>query len=103
MKKINSKTILIKKIKIIFSIIILIFCTIFVFLGKSYSNVDISYKTIFTSKGDTLWSIAKKEVNNNSYYYDEDIRKVIYDLKKINNLDSDILKTGTKLEIPIYK
>lgn len=95
LKNINKKTLII----IIFTLLIVI-C---IFSNNSYSNVKFSYKTIFTSKGDTLWSIAENEINNNNYYSNEDIRKVVFELKKINNLDTNIISEGTELKIPIYK
>lgn len=94
-KKINKKVLII----IIFTLLI----AICIFSNNSYSNVKISYKTIFTSKGDTLWSIAENEINNNNYYSNEDIRKVVFELKKINNLDTNIIPEGVELKIPIYK
>lgn len=95
LKNINKKTLII----IIFTLLIVI-C---IFSNNSYSNVKVSYKTIFTSKGDTLWSIAENEISNNNYYSNEDIRKVVFEIKKINNLDTNIISEGTELKIPIYK
>ena len=95
LKNINKKTLII--------IILTLLIVICIFSNNSYSNVKVSYKTIFTSKGDTLWSIAENEINNNNYYSNEDIRKVVFELKKINNLDTNILSEGTELKIPIYK
>ena len=69
---------------------------------NSYSNDDISYKTEYVVSGDTLWSIAEQEVNNNEYYKNDDIRTVVYDIKYINNLKNSELKQGMKLKIPVY-
>ena len=69
---------------------------------NSYSNDDISYKTEYVVAGDTLWSIAEQEVNNNEYYKNDDVRTVVYDIKYINNLKSSELKQGMKLKIPVY-
>ena len=87
-----------KKKLIIFFVILII-----AILAKtSYSNDDISYKTEYVVAGDTLWSIAEQEVNNNEYYKNDDIRTVVYDIKYINNLKSSELKQGMELKIPVY-
>lgn len=87
-----------KKKVIIFFVILIIA----IFARNSYSNKDISYKIEYIVNGDTLWSIAEKEVNNNEYYKNNDIRTVVYDIKHINNLKSSELKQGMELKIPVY-
>lgn len=51
------------------------------------------YEDIIVSEGDTLWSIASK--------IDGDINKNIYEIKKINNLQSSIIYVGQELQVPI--
>ncbi len=87
-----------KKKVIIFFVILIIA----ILAKNSYSNDDISYKTEYVVAGDTLWSIAEQEVNNNEYYKNDDVRTVVYDIKYINNLKSSELKQGMKLKIPVY-
>ena len=87
-----------KKKLIIFFVILIIA----ILAKNSYSNDDISYKTEYVVAGDTLWSIAEQEVNNNEYYKNDDIRTVVYDIKYINNLKSSELTQGMKLKIPVY-
>ena len=82
---------------ILLVIIMILFITL-----SSYSNTKTKYKIDFVSKGDTLWSIAEKEINNNDYYKGKDIRKVIYEIKKLNNLSNNNLVEGTSLKIPTY-
>ncbi len=53
------------------------------------------YKTVVVSSGDTLWSIA-------SEYADGDIRDKIKDIKKFNNLKSDVLELGSHVKVPLY-
>ena len=69
---------------------------------KSYSYKEIEYKTVTVLNGDTLWSIAKEEQEDNPYYTGKDVRDIIYDIVKINNLKTSYLKVNQKLEIPIY-
>lgn len=87
-----------KKKVIIFFVILIIA----ILAKNSYSNDDISYKTEYVVAGDTLWSIAEQEINNNEYYKNDDVRTVVYDIKYINNLKSSELKQGMKLKIPVY-
>ncbi len=67
----------------------------------SFSKEDISYKEIYTSSGDTLWGLAKREAENNKYYSNKDLRFIIKDIKKINKLNTSELNVGQKLIIPI--
>ena len=52
--------------------------------------------------GDTLWSIAQAELENNKYFEGKDIRYVVNELKNVNNLASANLKEGDKLKIPSF-
>ena len=92
-KKSNIKSILV----IVLAIIAINLITS---VNKSYSKVEIEYKTEYASNGDTLWSIAKRENKNNKYYQDKDVREIIYDLKKINNLSNSNLSEGQEIKIP---
>ena len=60
--------------------------------NKVFSYTVPEYEKIVVSKGDTLWSIAS-ELNG-------DIRENIYEIKKINNLTSDLIIAGKTLIIP---
>ncbi len=53
------------------------------------------YRTVTVQSGDTLWSIAEKYGNNS------DIRKYIYNVKKINNMNSSDLYENTTILIPV--
>lgn len=89
-----------------------IICTIIVILGgivgllllfgnkPTYSHTELNYKKVFVSYGETLWSIASRETKNNSYYIGKDVRYVINDIKKINNLETSSLYNNQELSIP---
>ena len=47
--------------------------------------------------GDTLWGIAEDYNKSN-----KDIREYIYELKKINELDSGLINPGQTIKVPIY-
>lgn len=53
------------------------------------------YKRIVVREGSTLWSIASEHYNGG------DIRKYIYELKKINNLTNSTIYQGDELLIPV--
>ena len=95
MKIVNKK----KFIKTIVIVIVLLFLLCLI-INNTYSKAKISYKEDYIIKGDTLWSIAVHEVNTNEYYKGKDVRKVMYEIKKINNLESNNLTIGQKIKIP---
>lgn len=96
MKIVNMKKFL-RMVLLILSIIIIISLY---FSNVSFSKGEIKTKTINVAKGDTLWSIAREEQESNSYYENKDIRDIIYEIKKLNNLDNNSnLEIGQKLVI----
>lgn len=97
--KIVNKTKFVRAMSVI--LILLFVCMIF--SSKTYSNVEIEYKEIFISSGDTLWGIAQNESNNNKYFENKDIREVVNIIKKSNNLENTNLLEGQKILVPIYK
>lgn len=83
---------------LMFGVLILIS---FIFANKSLSHTEKNFKKVYISSGDTLWSIAKEEKDNNEYFENKDIREIIYELKKANDLNNSNLKVGLELNIPI--
>ncbi len=91
--------------KFLRSIILIIGITFIISLfinNKSFSYKENEYKEIYISNGDTLWSIAKEEKENNLYYKNQDIRDIVNDIKLINKLNTSNLFANQKLLIP-YK
>lgn len=95
--KIKNLPKFIRSILIILGIII--FMNLFI-SNKTFSHGENNYKTIYVAKGDTLWSIAKEEKENNPYYESKDIRDIINNIKTINKLKNSDLFTNQKLIIP---
>ncbi len=93
---------IVDKKKFIRSLTLLTILFILILLGinNTYSKTEISYKEDYVLKGDTLWSIAKNEINTNEYYKNKDIRNVMLEIKKINNLQDGNLTIGQKILIP---
>lgn len=67
----------------------------------SLSYKETEYKTISVSAGDTLWEIASYNQSSNDYYENKDIRYIINDIMKINNLENSSLTVNQELLIPI--
>lgn len=97
MKIINKRRFIKSNLILVFILGIFIF-----FTTNTYSKVEVEYKEEYIYSGDTLWSIAENELKNNKYFEDKDIRYVISELKKINNLSNSSLKEGDKIKIPNY-
>lgn len=76
---------------------------IIIFSKNTYSKGEITYKEGYIYAGDTLWSIAKSEIESNKYFEDKDIRNVVYELKSLNNFSSSELYEGQKIKIPTFK
>lgn len=100
MKIVNTK-------KFIRSVLILIgaIVALILFFPKStlshneseYSN----YESISVAQGDTLWSIANYQQENNPYYTEKDVRYIINELKKVNQLHTADLQIGQTLKVPV--
>lgn len=98
MMKIVNKTKFIRSNVILAILVVLIV----ILATKTYSNVETKYKEEYIYAGDTLWSIAQEELENNKYFEGKDIRYVVNELKNINNLSNANLKEGDKIKIPSY-
>lgn len=77
---------------IIFSIIVMFFS-----FTKNQEYTE-SYKNIYISKNETLWSIAKEYKKPN-----QDIRDYIYEIRKLNNMESATIYEGQELIIIVYE
>lgn len=89
-----------KKNKLFKKILVLsILCVILIPLTSKAlspsSASKVSYSKITVCSGDTLWTIASENIRNN-----DDIREFVYNIKKINNLNSAIINPGQELLIP---
>jgi len=62
----------------------------------SASSMDaIKYTTVEVKYGDTLWNLARKYGNTN-----KDVREVIYEICKLNNVSAETLQAGQFITIP---
>lgn len=58
----------------------------------------ISYEEIVVKNGDTIWEISMRYTPK-----DKDIRKTVYEIKKVNNINNSIIKPGQIIKVPILK
>ncbi|QNU65286.1 LysM peptidoglycan-binding domain-containing protein [Ruminiclostridium herbifermentans] len=91
-----KKKYILKNKKRFFSFIFILSLITFILI---YTNAVSGYKepqyqSIIVNSGDTLWSIAEKYGSN------QNIREYIYNLKKINNLESSLILENTAILIP---
>lgn len=89
-----------KFIRSIVLILGIILCIGLFISNISFSHTETTYKTLYVSNGDTLWSIAKEEKNSNSYYDNKDVRDIVNNIKEINKLSNCDLSVGQKLLVP---
>ena len=78
-----------------------IFAIISAIVNTTYSYNETKYKKIYINDGDTLWNIAIAEKEKNEYYKDKDVRYIVQNIKKVNNLSVSNLKVNQELLIPI--
>jgi LysM repeat protein len=88
----------INKILVISVIILSIILIISVLSFKAMTKKEIYYKNIEIKNGQTLWQIAESEFGKES-----NIRKNVYQIKKINNLKNSNLSPGQIIKVPIEK
>ncbi|MCX7695834.1 MAG: LysM peptidoglycan-binding domain-containing protein [Caloramator sp.] len=65
---------------------------------NNIKNKTITYKEVVVKKGDTIWNISIKYTPK-----DKDVRKTVYEIRKINNLNDCIIFPGQTLKVPIDK
>lgn len=68
--------------------------------STSFSHGETTYKTIYVATGETLWSIAKDEKENNSFYESKNVRDIVDNIKEVNKLSNSNLSVNQKLVIP---
>ncbi len=91
MKVVNKKKFIRSILITIFIVITMCICISKIFANNEAETTEITYTV---SKGETLWSIAKKYKQNN-----QDIRDYIYKVKKLNNMTSATIYEGQIIKI----
>ena len=76
------------------AVIIVVSATLFA-AGKVYAKKQADLVAVHVTMGDTLWSIAEECGS------DTEIRRLIYEIREINDLDSnDLIYEGMTLLVP---
>ena len=82
------------QILILLTILFALFCITAYAWGD---NKEVVYEEITVSQGDTIWSIANRYTP-----VSEDVRKTVYEIKKVNDCYDNVLYPGDVLLIPVY-
>ena len=95
-EKRNGGSLFLKIIIAAITVIIATFLLMSIFSIIGFGENEQEYIRHQVEAGDSLWTIALE-------YYDEDIdiRKAVYHIKKLNNIESAIINPGNELLIPI--
>lgn len=94
-QSINIKSI----IALVISIIILLaLATTALGLNTAQSLQEEQYLIVSIESGDTLWDIAQSNSPDHM-----DTRKVIYQIKQVNDLDNGYIYPGQTIKIPLYE
>lgn len=83
-----------KRCLLFVSVIVLLSVVLLSQINVSADKEEVDYISHIVRPNDSLWSIAAKYGNDN------DIRKTVYEIEKLNGVSSDSLQVGTRLFIP---
>ncbi|MGM0420386.1 MAG: cell division suppressor protein YneA [Bacillota bacterium] len=85
-----------KKSFVFAAVLVISLICIFLLVPTTSSGDNTYYREVVVRSGDTLWSIAR-----DIYGYDTDIRKVIFEIVEINEMNNTDIKPGDRIEVPI--
>jgi len=67
-------------------------------LGDAAGSDKVEYVSVKVEEGDTLWELAKEYGPSNV-----DVRRLVYEVEKLNSIDASSLQSGMVIEIPTNK
>ena len=82
---------------------LLFYCILDYTFTPKHPQVSYTFKEYEIQVNERLWDIAEKEIENNSYYENEEVRQVIYEIEQDNNINSNRIKAGQVIKIRIKK
>ncbi|MFS8541602.1 MAG: LysM peptidoglycan-binding domain-containing protein [Tissierellales bacterium] len=83
----------------IIALLVISLVSLIVNVKEAYSSTyKQEYKEVIVKAGDTLWKIAKEHMPK-----DYDIRKMVYEIRKINHLESADIYPGDLVKVPIVR
>lgn len=71
--------------------------SIFNSLNAHSSSLITPFREVTVMEGDTLWHIAKNNLPHTNY----DIRKLIYDIKEMNQMETASIYPGDIIKVPL--
>ena len=80
------------------TVVLLLVCTaVFAAFGglRAYSKDSVDYALHTVDNRETIWSIAEQYCKKG-----QDIRKTVYEIKKVNDIRENIIFVGQTLKIP---
>ena len=84
----------------LFVVLVILFITTFANFALGLNTADsatyVEYTEVKVMSGDTLWSIADTYMDDHS-----DIRRSVYELCKINEINASQLQAGMTLLVPV--
>ena len=88
-----------KRARRFFATVICIACGLAILVGITTISAKEPYntKTVTVGYGDSLWSLVSENCSGN-----KNIRKVIAEVRRINDIDGSHLDVGESIIIPIY-
>jgi len=88
----------IKKVLVFIAGIMLVFValnSVFTYTVNAFTQTRETYQEVVIQENDTLWCIAEKITPPG-----QDIRNTIYQIRKINKMNSAVLQPGQRILIP---
>lgn len=85
-----------KFVRFLVLVLMVLSMTITLFINGVDAKKEIEWKTYRVQGGDTLWSISEELNEDNK----KDIRKIIWEITKENNLENEFIKIGQLIKIP---
>jgi len=87
------------KLFVILSLVIILIFTLYNLNAFSLNKEDYNnYIEILVKDGDTIWNIAKKYNSDGN-----DLRQLVYDISKINDVEDSVIVPGQKIIVPLDK
>ena len=96
-RKDNKKSLFSKLITAFIVVFVLSILITFLFSIISFSESNSNFIKHEIQSGESLWLIASQYHGQNV-----DLRKIIYEIKKINQIDSSVISPGKELLIPLH-
>lgn len=75
----------------------LVLTLIFTFSKAHSSSYSQEYKEYHVVTGDSLWDISLRNMPE-----DYDVRKMVYDIKKLNDMETSEIYHGDAIKVPIF-